>query len=244
MSKRTRVFLCENDPDEFCYVCGKYVIQKNKHIFTDSHQQKYEQYFGMAPENLDQQWAPSFICQHCEIIFNLQRKSTFGVPMIWKAPKCHATDCYLCSSNKSGFGKNMQWNHPTNSAIGFTLPVLHPDGIVDPRCLDSLSYDSSQESGASIESDTGSEFQKNENPKLLTQAELNDLVRDLELTKEKSELLASRLKERNFLVEDVSSTYFRDRHMPYGHYYTMENNICFCHDIPGLFQEMGQVYDA
>ena len=34
-----------------------------------------------------------------------------------------------------------------------------------------------------------------ENLHLLQQAELNDLIRDLQLSKEKSELLASRLKE-------------------------------------------------
>ena len=36
-------------------------------------------------------------------------------------------------------------------------------------------------------------------PHLLGQAELNDLVRDLELTKEKTELLGPRLQERNLL---------------------------------------------
>jgi hypothetical protein len=36
-------------------------------------------------------------------------------------------------------------------------------------------------------------------PHILTQDELNDLVRDLELSKSTAELLRSRLKQRNFL---------------------------------------------
>lgn len=38
-------------------------------------------------------------------------------------------------------------------------------------------------------------------PKLLTLSELNDLVRDLGITKEKAKLFGSRLKEKNLLME-------------------------------------------
>ena len=39
---------------------------------------------------------------------------------------------------------------------------------------------------------------------LLTKSDLNDLVRDLSLTKNNAELLGSRLKERNLLADDTS----------------------------------------
>ena len=39
-----------------------------------------------------------------------------------------------------------------------------------------------------------------EPPQLFSQSELNDLLRDLSLSKESSELLASRLKEKNLLL--------------------------------------------
>ncbi|XP_018367698.1 PREDICTED: uncharacterized protein LOC108764129, partial [Trachymyrmex cornetzi] len=41
-------------------------------------------------------------------------------------------------------------------------------------------------------------------PKLLSQSSLNDLVRELDLPKDKAELLGSRLKERNLLQPDVT----------------------------------------
>ena len=43
------------------------------------------------------------------------------------------------------------------------------------------------------------------------QAELNDLVRDLGLSKVNSELLASRLKEKNALAPGINITFFRTR---------------------------------
>ena len=51
-------------------------------------------------------------------------------------------------------------------------------------------------------------------PHLMTQGELNDLARDLDLSKSKAELLASRLKGYNYLVEDVRVTIFCVRHQP------------------------------
>ena len=47
---------------------------------------------------------------------------------------------------------------------------------------------------------------------LLNQNDLNDLVRDLGLTIERSELLSSRLKEWNMLQKGVNCTYFRSKH--------------------------------
>ena len=46
-------------------------------------------------------------------------------------------------------------------------------------------------------------------PMPFSQKALNDLCRDLYLTKDKSELLASRLKERNVLEEGVKITLYR-----------------------------------
>ena len=80
-------------------------------------------------------------------------------------------------------------------------------------------------------------------PQLLGQAELNNSVRDLELTNEKAELLGSRLQERNLLKPGTKISYFRSRHMKFSSFYSQEENVCFCNDISDLMQEIGCCYD-
>ena len=80
-------------------------------------------------------------------------------------------------------------------------------------------------------------------PKPLSQPELNDLVRDLGLTKHQSELLASRLKEKNLVTADVRITKFRTRSDDLQEKFSMLNNLCFCNDIVGLFEELDLPYD-
>ena len=75
-------------------------------------------------------------------------------------------------------------------------------------------------------------------PHLLSQLELNDLVRDLGLTKEKSELLGSRLKEWNLLQHGVKCSYFRKRHEDLQDFFMEKEGICFCCNVDGLLQEM------
>ena len=49
-------------------------------------------------------------------------------------------------------------------------------------------------------------------PQLITQGELNNFVRDLELPKSKAELLGSRLQQWNILASNTKVSIFRDRH--------------------------------
>ena len=76
-------------------------------------------------------------------------------------------------------------------------------------------------------------------PHLLSQEDLNDLVRDLSLSKEKAELLGSRLKQWNLLREDTKISFYRERHAILASFYQMEEDICFCSDVNGLMGELG-----
>lgn len=70
MSKTKREFECKNDPDDFCYVCGDYVVEKKIRKFTDSLRKSYLQYFKVAPENLNERWTPNAICSSCHVILS------------------------------------------------------------------------------------------------------------------------------------------------------------------------------
>ena len=69
--------------------------------------------------------------------------------------------------------------------------------------------------------------------------ELNDLVRDLNLSKKLSELLASRLSEKNLLMPDVKTSYFRQREQKLIKYFNDKDDYVYCTDIKSLLNDMG-----
>lgn len=81
-------------------------------------------------------------------------------------------------------------------------------------------------------------------PHLIDQEELNDLVRDLGLTKEKSELLASRMLQWNLLQNDTVVTFYRDRNKPLMKFFAKDESICYCTDIEGLMDHLDIEYTS
>nr|XP_057946992.1 uncharacterized protein LOC131140513 [Doryrhamphus excisus] len=76
-------------------------------------------------------------------------------------------------------------------------------------------------------------------PKPLHQTELNDLVRDLGLSKKAAELLASRLQGKNLVDHTVKVSYYRKRDQLFVTFFSEDRQFVYCHDIPGLLKELG-----
>ena len=57
---------------------------------------------------------------------------------------------------------------------------------------------------------------------LLTQAQLNDLNRDLHLSKESAQLLASRLRENNLLAPQATFYWYQNRDDEFRKYFTRD----------------------
>ena len=77
-------------------------------------------------------------------------------------------------------------------------------------------------------------------PQLFSQEELNALARDVNLSKESSEHLATRLKEKNLEKPRTFITNYRNRHaefLPY--YFTQEKHIVFCSNVEGILKKLG-----
>ena len=80
-------------------------------------------------------------------------------------------------------------------------------------------------------------------PHLISQAELNDLVRDLDLSKRQAELLGSRLQGWNLLSSGTKISVFRSRHEDLTKYFNQAGSLTFCSNINGLFSALGCDHD-
>ena len=135
--------------------------------------------------------------------------------MIWREPKDHVTDCYLCLVNTQGFNAKNKSKIEYPNLPSAIRPVAHCDEIPVPIFTklsdpdDEDIDDSDDEDIDDSEDEMLDDEQQDKSyieeliPQKFSQNELNDLVRDLDLSKESSELLASRLAEKNLLLPDV-----------------------------------------
>ncbi|KAK4883921.1 hypothetical protein RN001_000192 [Aquatica leii] len=96
-------------------------------------------------------------------------------------------------------------------------PVLHSENLPRPFYVSKIIRIPSETMmlpnlEKSEPSTSGSEWEgETSTPKLFSQNELSDLIRDLNLSKQGSELLASILKEKNLLAPTVIITTYRTR---------------------------------
>ena len=91
---------CINEPDYFCYICRQFTLMSRRRGITQLVKYAYNAYFGMKLGDQDKKWAPHIICSTCNK--NLTQwlkgkgKMQFAVPMTWREPLDHTTDCYFC----------------------------------------------------------------------------------------------------------------------------------------------------
>ena len=137
--------------------------------------------------------------------------------MVWREPpRNHVDDCYFCSMSIAGVNKKKQksLNYPNlPSAI---RPVPHSDGLPVPvfKELTDLPVELSEQEtfhsdGVTDDGDDEEYACASNQPVPFNQEHLSDLIRDLSLSKESAELLASRLKDRNLLQQGTNITLYR-----------------------------------
>ena len=243
-SKRRK---CINDPDSFCFICGSYTLQKQRRPVNDFAKKLYYSYFNLKLGDQDKEWAPNFVCE--TYLANLRgwskgkRKSlSFGIPMIWREPKDHVTDYYFCLTKTEGFNAKNKSKIIYPNLPSAIRPVAYCDEIPIP-----IYKESNPDEEITDKSDKemlDNEHQDKDYAEELisekfSQNGLNDLVRDLALSKESSELLASRLAEKNLLHRDVRITVYRNRHNKLLQYFSKHDEFAFCNNIESLLNEMG-----
>ena len=247
---------CKNDPDRFCYVCGQFTTKTQRRNITADIKKIYKLYFGCHLGDQDKPWAPHYICSSCsnglrDWLNKKKASMPFAIPMVWREQIDHHEDCYFCRVNLIGFNAKNKHQIVYPNLNSARTPVKHNETLSIPippdDKLDSVADDMDVDEGAigipghSADPDYTYEGRILD-PKKFTQGDLNDLVRDLSLSKEKAELLASRLNERNLLENNVHISYYRKRNFDLTTFFSIDGPLCYCHDINGLFTAMSQTY--
>ena len=208
---------CRNRPNIFCYICGEYPLVPYRNRVTTFIKQTYHAYFGMKLGDQDRAWAPFMVCKSCTECLrqrcNCKKTSLkFGIPMVWREPKNHVSDCYFCAIDVTGINRKNRKVLKYPDLESARRPVAHSDECPVPVYV-MLSDDSDNGSTPAQESQEDGETDfSDDRPHPFSQNELNDLVHDLNLSKSSSELLASRLKEKKLLSNGTRITFYRNRH--------------------------------
>ena len=130
--------------------------------------------------------------------------------MVWRVPSNHSTDCYFCMvpAIQNGMSMKKQSTLVYPNIPSAIRPVPHGNGLPVPEPPDNFTMYSDDEDGVSSNSkeqqpsaSTDADYlpRTDSSNHKITEGELNDLIRDIELPKNKAELLASRLQQWNVL---------------------------------------------
>ena len=248
---------CLNHPDKFCYICGEFCTSENRKSVTDFVQQAYLAYFDCRLGDQDKEWAPHIVCKCCtehlrEWTKGKRKGLSFGVPMIWREPQNHFDDCYFCAINLKGINRKNRKHLKYPSLPSAIRPVPHSEevpvpefksfpNLTDVECVPlNVSGDLDQsEDDPDFDDQDFDDQDLSSQPKQFDQGELNDLVRDLNLSKKSAELLASRLSEKNLLQKGTKVSFYRNRDSEFVPFFSEVDGLVFCHNIPGLLAKLG-----
>ena len=108
----------------------------------------------------------------------------FAFSMIWREPKDHLTDCYFCKVNATGYSTKNKHKIVYSSLNSAMRPVPHSESlpIPVPRNDDIEASDDDPECPNSADEEDYASYDSDFEPHKFSQAELNDLVRDLSLS--------------------------------------------------------------
>lgn len=251
---------CKGNINNFCYVCGRFtpIGPGNKHVpMSKDFIRAYEAYYTQQVLNVP--WAPKSVCKRCynSVLDWKSKRITslpYGIPTLWFDPGIHnAENCYICINSKIGTNKKKSKNKDLIAVPSVQLPLPHSEAVPVPETFpspDLLSTITGATAYTEITNDQ-SEFSEyipeplpSSDPILLNQDKLDYIVAKLELSKEKSEVLARFLKENNLLARGTKTTVYRNRNDTFKQLFTVneEKTFTYCSDVQKLVETMGIKY--
>ena len=186
MASRSRS--CKNHPDSFCYICDEFKLTDERNCVTQFIKKVYHAYFGIQLDDQDKPWALYVVCKTC--VEHLRQ----WTQVIRREPKNHNDDCYFCAINLTGINKKKHKCLIYPNLPSALQAVAHCEKIPIPvfKELPDVPNENLDVIFEEQEVLNDNDFApKSSGPILFKQEELSNLIRDLKLSKESSELLAS-----------------------------------------------------
>ena len=194
---------CVNHPDSFCYICGKFTPKSQTLNITSKVAIAYKHYFGCQVGDQDKSWAPHIRCRNCYVsmtqwLIGKRKSMPFVVPMVWREPTNHFSNCYFCLTKVLGHSKKSKSKIVYRDCPSALRPVAHaPKNIPVPSLPSQLELRADEicESATTsahfevLSESSGTDTAQSVDdffsliPHLLDLSDLNHLVRDLGLTK-------------------------------------------------------------
>lgn len=248
----------KTDPNFFCYVCGEFTILKQRKSINATVKLIYLRYFGFEINaGIDVPFAPNICCEKCyrNLLHWFNGTSDcmpFGTPMLWAPLLEHtAENCYFCVVDITGY------NLKTKSIISYPnlemaiRPRPHSDTITIPTRESNLTYAASsyayltQPEPYSLNDANyePSEATNGCNHLPFNNESFSHFVKVLGLSKTKTEVAASILRDHNLLDKSVLITSTRHRSHALQCFYTMEDNFVFCNNVSGLMEALNITYE-
>ena len=128
----------------------------------------------------------------------------------------------------------------TTIFYGSGVPIPLP-----PRDLETVEDSVSEESLSDSQLTECSEYEyDDQQPKPFNQAELNDLVRDLNSPKASALILGYRLKAKCMLCSNTTFVWYKHCKRKYICFFAMEHSLFYCVEIQDLIEKLETVYNS
>lgn len=127
-----RVRQCTNNPNDFCYLCAKYIKKskkKTKRAYPVDNNSTKKVILNCFPNfvfnGINSEWAPESCCQKC--ISALRRAAPpYSWPAVWTRPNETHSNCFFCLTEIHQFNRvqSSSFQYPVRSCVDLPVPRL------------------------------------------------------------------------------------------------------------------------
>lgn len=225
----------EHDPNEFCYICGKFIKGDKKNL-NEKLQEAYWHYFKTSCADIKKNFTPDFICSSCYrmlymYIKNPDTKMIFQTPVIWtEVISHHQGMCYFCSIKKEPLKRKVDYFDCENCKI----PKIYSPDLADRFHAKINSSESDLDESEDVYvMDEEAEDNKFE----WTTNAYHDFCRELKLSKNMSKKCLRMLKKDPVIKQKMTSInrrHIEERNNEIKNLFSDHGAYAFCNNIEGL----------